>query len=255
MTADTLYRSTSPVFGPQPAPAPQVIRHPRSPQASAGELVAWLGTLARVAGDKSPVTRVLRLGQPAPTVAFGRLDTRRPGYAAARVIAVRHGFEPVVRDVGGHAAAYDEGCLVVEIGGWQSDPREQTGARFEAFAELVTAALRQTGVDARVGEVPDEYCPGRFSVNARGSTKLAGLAQRVTTSGWVLSGIVTVRAPERVRAVVEDVYAALDLPLNPRTVGCVADELPVAPALSVDDLADILTTVIVSAALDEELPA
>ena len=255
MQADAPHRRPCPVFGPQPAAALRIIRHVRAPEASAGELVASLAALEPTAGDENPATRVVRLGRPVPTVAFGRLDTLLPGYAAACAIAVQHGYEPVVRDVGGHAAAYDEGCLVIEIAGRETRPREQTGARFEAFADLVTAALRQAGVDARVGPVADEYCPGRLSVNARGSTKLAGLAQRVTISGWVLSGVVTVRAPERLRAVVKDVYAALDLPLNPRTVGCVADELPAAAALSVDDLADVLTTVVVAAAQDEELCA
>jgi hypothetical protein len=35
-----------------------------------------------------------------------------------------------------------------------------TGERFERFASLIAAALGGLGVDARVGEVAGEYCPG-----------------------------------------------------------------------------------------------
>src|SRR5215217_9599093 len=57
---------------------------------------------------------VIRLYRPAPTLAFGRLDALRPGFAAAAAAAREHGFEPVVRAPGGHAVAYHEGCIVVD---------------------------------------------------------------------------------------------------------------------------------------------
>lgn len=169
--------------------------------------------------------RVLRVTRPQPTVAFGRRDVLRPGFEAARERSGAHGFACWVRDGGGHAAAYDRGSLTLDLVGAQANPREQTMTRFADFAALLATGLRSLGVDARVGGVPDEYCPGRFSVNARGATKLAGTAQRVSTVGWLLSAVVTVSGSPGVRGVTRDVYDALGLPLDPRSIGCVADEI------------------------------
>ena len=85
--------------------------------------------------------------------------------------------------------------------------------------------------DARVGEVEGEYCPGEFSVNARGRVKLIGAAQRIIRGAWLLSSVVVVDGAETLRAVLEDVYAALGLEWDPGTVGAVAEE---APGVGVD---------------------
>src|SRR4051794_30732675 len=56
----------------------------------------------------------LRIVRPGPTLAFGRLDRLAPGFADAAAAARAHGFTPVVRLGGGHAAAYDAGSVLVE---------------------------------------------------------------------------------------------------------------------------------------------
>jgi lipoate-protein ligase A len=94
--------------------------------------------------------------------------------------------------------------------------------RFADEARRQADALRSLGVDARVGEVSGEYCPGEFSVNARGRVKLIGAAQRIVRGAWLLSSVVVVQAA--LRAVLEDVYGALGLDWDPTTVGAVADE-------------------------------
>ena len=81
--------------------------------------------------------------------------------------------------------------------------------------------------------MPGEYCPGEFSVNARGKTKLIGAAQRVVRGGWLLSTVVVVDSAPRVRAVLEDVYAKLGLEWDPATTGAVANE---KPGVSVEDV-------------------
>ena len=72
--------------------------------------------------------------------------------------------------------------------------------------------------------MPGEYCPGEFSVNARGQTKLVGAAQRTISGAWLFSSVVVVDGSARLRAVLEDVYAALGLDWNPATTGSIADE-------------------------------
>ena len=69
--------------------------------------------------------------------------------------------------------------------------------RFAAEAERQAQALRRLGVDARVGEVPGEYCPGEFTVNARAATKLIGSAQRIVRGGWMFSTVVVVASADR----------------------------------------------------------
>jgi hypothetical protein len=82
------------------------------------------------------------------------------------------------------------------------------------------------GVDARVGPVPREFCPGEFTVNARGAVKLVGTAQRVLRHASLLAASVAVDGADRLRAVLVDVYSALELDMDPATVGSVADEVP-----------------------------
>jgi octanoyl-[GcvH]:protein N-octanoyltransferase len=193
---------------------------------------ALLDAVAR--GEHGPVLRCYR---PRSTVAFGRRDTLLPGFAAAARVALQHGFAPVIRAPGGRAAAYGGGCLVIDQ--IMPDAAALTGIRdrFACEAERQAQALRRLGVDARVGEVPGEYCPGAFTVNARAQTKLIGSAQRVLRGGWLLSTVAVVESASRVRSVLEGVYGALELDWNPDTVGAVADE---APGLTVDDVKRVL---------------
>lgn len=180
---------------------------------------------------------VLRIYRPQPTVAFGRRDSFLPGFADA-VDAARHrGFAPVVRGAGGRAAAYDEGCLVFDQIMPSEDSMTGIQTRFADAAELQARALRTLGVDARVGKVPGEYCPGEFSVNARGATKLVGAAQRVVRGAWLLSSVVVVSGSAQLRSVLEDVYSALGLEWDPATTGAVADEVA---GVSVEDVREAM---------------
>jgi octanoyl-[GcvH]:protein N-octanoyltransferase len=174
-------------------------------------------------GETGPTLRAYR---PGPTVAFGRLDRLRPGFGAAIAAARGHGFEPVLRQPGGHAAAYDSGALCLDVVRPEAAALPALQPRFEEAAELLAGALRAVGVDARVGEVPGEYCPGAWTVNARGRVKLAGTAQRVVRGASLLGAVVLVGGGARVRAVLEDVYAALDLDWDPATAGAADDDVP-----------------------------
>jgi hypothetical protein len=90
-------------------------------------------------------------------------------------------------------------------------------------------------VEAAVGEIPGEYCPGEFSVH--GSTpgasstspqllKLIGTAQRVVSGGWLFSSVIIVANSAPIRAVLEASYAALGLDWDPATAGAADDLVP-----------------------------
>jgi lipoate-protein ligase A len=179
----------------------------------------------------------LRVHRPRPTAAFSRVDSLAPGFPAAQDAARAHGFVPVVRPAGGRLAAYHQGALVLDLVAPHLEARRYIRERFHTAAEALAGGLRELGVDARVGPVPGEYCPGDFSVNAGGATKLVGTAQRLTRHGLLFSAVVLVADPEPVRAVLRAAYAALEFAWAPASVGCVAASVP---GVTVDEVAEVL---------------
>ena len=75
----------------------------------------------------------------------------------------------------------------------------------------IAAALCDLGVDARVGEVEGEYCPGEYSVNARGALKLMGVGQRIVRGAAHVGGVLVVGRSDRTRRVLEPVYRLKDV--------------------------------------------
>jgi lipoate-protein ligase A len=175
------------------------------------------------AGELEPT---MRLHRPGRVLEFGRRDTVAPGFEDAVRAAREAGFEPVIRLAGGRAAVYHEGTLALSLALSDPRPASRTHARFELLAELLAAALRDLGVDARIGEVPGEYCPGEWSVNARGRSKLVGIGQRLIRGGAHLGAVIVVRDSALVREALVPAYAALGLSWDPATAGSIEDELP-----------------------------
>jgi octanoyl-[GcvH]:protein N-octanoyltransferase len=179
-------------------------------------------TLRLVAQGRFPET--LRLHRPADVVAFGPRDVVAPGFRAAVAAARGQGFGAIERLAGGRAAVFHEGTLAFSWAIPDPSPREGIRRRFEEIAEIMVEAVRSLGVDARIGEVPGEYCPGEHSVNARGKTKLVGVGQRVLSAAAHVGGVVVVSGSDRIRRVLLPMYEALDLGWDPATVGSLEDE-------------------------------
>jgi len=158
----------------------------------------------------------------------------------------RRGFEPFVRPVGGRLACYDEGSLVLDVLLRCDDPRPGTTARFRVLADAIGSGLRRLGVDARTGAVPGEYCPGDWSVNARGTTKLVGTGQRLVRDAVLLTAVIVVASPDPLADAMQEAYRHLGLAFDPRTVGAVAEHVP---GISLGDVEDE-----VGEALAEHLP-
>ena len=199
-----------------------MIRHsfPEDPELSTAVSRTILGRVA--AGELPPTVRIHR---PANEVAFGRQDLASPGYEEAARAARAAGFAAVERLAGGRAAVFHRGTIAIARAYADPEPPKRTYARFEEMADVITGALRGLGVDARVGEVPGEYCPGAYSVNARGATKLAGIGQRMIRGGAHLGGVVVASGGREIADVLRPVYRALELDWDPATSGSVTDEL------------------------------
>ena len=180
--------------------------------------------LERVASGELPET--LRLARPGPIVAFGKLDVVGPGYREAVRAAREGGFEAIERLAGGRAAVFHDGTLAFSHAIPDPDPRPGVRPRFDQIADRVALALRSLGVDARVGEVPGEYCPGSHSVSAGGRAKLMGVGQRLISGGAHVGGVLVVEGADRVRDILLPVYGAMGLDWRPEVTGAVADEVP-----------------------------
>ncbi|MET9634700.1 hypothetical protein ABZX92_45405 [Lentzea sp. NPDC006480] len=170
-----------------------------------------------------------------PTVAFSGRDLRSPGITKATEIARAAGFETVVRSPGGRMVAYDSGAVVIDHLDRTTGIRHAGSATFAANASAHARVLRGLGdVDARVGEVDGEYCPGEYSINVGGVAKVVGSAQRVTSTGSLFSTVVQVAVSDPVRAVIADVSDALGYELRLSSIAGLADY---APSLVADEVA------------------
>jgi lipoate-protein ligase A len=179
--------------------------------------------LLGVGAGEEPET--FRLHRTADLVAFGPHDRVAPGYDAAVAAARAHGFGAIERLAGGRAAVFHAGTLAFSWAIPDPDPPARIRARFAELAELIVTAFRSLGLDARVGEVPGEYCPGEWSVNARGAVKLMGVGQRLVRGAAHVGGVIVVADAARIRDVLVPVYEALGLDWDPATAGSIADEL------------------------------
>jgi octanoyl-[GcvH]:protein N-octanoyltransferase len=172
------------------------------------------------------VSEALRIYRPsAPVVVFGRRDTRLPGFGAAVRSARAAGFEPLVRAVGGRPVAYTPEALVIDHVKHEPLAPDGLESRFQYFGELYADLLRDSGIDARVGAVPGEYCPGAHSVNARGVVKLVGTGQRVVRNAWLFSTLIVLGDDDLLRPLLTDVYRHLDLPFDDASVGSLSSEV------------------------------
>ncbi len=195
---------------------------------AAADLDRALGLLNEIRrGERGETLRVYR---PAPTMAFGQRDARLPGFAAAQEAARAAGFEPLIRQAGGRAAAYHQGCLVVDHIAPERDAIAGSRRRFASFAELFVGVFADLGLPSAIGPVPGEYCPGEFSVHGQvpqgPAVKLVGTAQRVVSGAWLFSSVLVIERAEPLRVVLTDCYQELGLDWNPETAGAAEDCLP-----------------------------
>ncbi|MCC3270090.1 lipoate--protein ligase family protein [Arthrobacter gengyunqii] len=175
-------------------------------------------------GELGPTLRVYR---PQPTVALGQRDARLPGFDDAARACRLQGFEPLVRKAGGRAAAYHQGCLILDHVEPGTEAVTGSRERFAAFGEMYASALRRAGADAAVGEISGEYCPGEFTVHGTAGggrkIKLVGTAQRVVSGAWLFSSVFVVQDAAPLRRVLTECYSALGLDWNPETAGAAED--------------------------------
>lgn len=176
--------------------------------------------------SRGEIPGVFRIHVPGPVLAFGRSDRVQPGYPMAVRAAQANGFAAVERLAGGRAAVFHEETLAFAWAVPDPDPRSGISHRFETISSVMSQAFQDLGIDARIGELPGEYCPGKWSVNVGGKVKVMGVGQRLVRGAAHVGGVVVVDDGERIRDVLIPVYRALGLDWDPRTCGALADRSP-----------------------------
>jgi lipoate-protein ligase A len=195
--------------------------------------------LRRVAAGLEPES--LRLYTPEKALLFSSLDARRPGFPRAVEFAQAAGFEAVLRLAGGHAAVFLDDSIAFAWAIPDPDAHLHIRPRFERLAEWIKISLQRLGLDARVGALPGEYCPGEYSVNLAGRVKVMGVGQRVIRGGAHIGGILTLAQTDELRSVLIPIYAALELEFRPETAGGIRD---LEPELDSDTIIASLTQVL-----------
>lgn len=161
----------------------------------------------------------LRVWRPHRQLAFGRRDARAPRYQQAREAAAEAGFPPFERSVGGRAVAYTGTTVAVAHARPNADFRRGVGERYEETLQAIQRALWRLGVPAQQGEPDDAFCPGGHSLSWKG--KIVGAAQRVRKDVALVGAVVVVDGHEAIAEVLSPVYANLDVPFDPNSVGSI----------------------------------
>lgn len=173
--------------------------------------------LERVDAGELPAT--LRLSRPSSIVAVSSRDARTTGFAAAVAATSAAGFTPVLRLAGGRPAVFTPATIAFSWSVPTDAPSAGIAERFSILSTCLAEAARSLGLDARVGEIPGEYCPGSSSVNVAGTHKVAGVGQRLLRRAAHTGGVVVVDDAAAINTVLLPVYAALGLRFDPAVTG------------------------------------
>ncbi len=179
-----------------------------------------------LAASEGRIGEAFQIHRPGRIVAFGKHDAITPGFDEAVAIARVKGFLPIVRLAGGRAAVFHERSLAFNWTMPADDPTRGVHDRFRMLSNVMVGAFARLGLDARIGEVPGEYCPGEFSVNLDGTIKVMGVGQRLARKAAHIGGVVVVDDATTVNDVLVPVYASLGLEMDPAATGALSLRQP-----------------------------
>ena len=172
------------------------------------------------------IQQSLRVYQPRNLITFGPQDTTEPGFQKAVHLGRSQGFDCIRRLVGGRAAMFHHGTLAFGLTLTDHQPRENIEKNFQMMATLLLGALGRLGVEAKIGPVTGEYCPGKFSINSQGKFKLAGIGQRLARNATYIGGVISYQQNLIAEKILTLVYSTLNLELNPNSFGNIETVLP-----------------------------
>jgi len=211
--------------------------------------------LERVGSDEMPET--LQVGLPHRVVAFGKHDAISPGFADAVALAVAGDFDPTVRIAGGRAVVFHPGTVRFAWTVRASEPAKTMHIRFQTLADAVVSSLATVGVRSEIGELPREYCAGKYSVHLADGAKVMGVGQRLSRHAAQVGGMIVVNDSVSINEVLVPIYDVLGIPIDPGATGSVAEVATVEPETVADRLTEAIAgdRRLVRGTLDEETTA
>jgi octanoyl-[GcvH]:protein N-octanoyltransferase len=183
--------------------------------------------LQRVNSGDLPAT--LQVGMPHQVVAFGKHDSLASGFGKAVAIARDHGFDTTVRIAGGRAVVFHPGTIRFAWTVPDEAPAQTMHDRFETLASAVVTTLARFDIAAQVGELPNEYCAGRYSVHLTDGGKVMGVGQRLTRHAAQVGGMIVINDSQTINTVLGPIYRELNIPFDPAKTGAVSDVRTLAP--------------------------
>ena len=121
---------------------------------------------------------------------------------------------------------FDENALGITIIAPHAAPHQHMMMRYGILSAAIATGLHTLDIDARVGELPNEYCPGKFSINAEGRIKLVGVAQRMNQHCVQMGAIISVIRSVEACAGIAEAYRGMGLNFDPDTYGAITDLKP-----------------------------
>lgn len=191
--------------------------------------------LQQVGSGDLPET--LQVGMPHRVVAFGKHDALSDRFEQAVDVAINQGYDPTIRIAGGRAVVFHPGTIRFAWTVPDPDPAPSMHSRFARLADAVVRALEAFGIASEVGELPQEYCPGAYSVHLAGGGKIMGVGQRLSRTAAQVGGMIVVRDSAAINDILVPVYELLDIPLDPDLTASVADATCVSATSLADQLA------------------
>ncbi|HSJ71711.1 MAG TPA: lipoate--protein ligase family protein [Acidimicrobiia bacterium] len=187
--------------------------------------------------NEGELGETLEVGAPHHIAAFGKHDTLTAGFDTAVTIAEGHGYDPTIRIAGGRAVVFSPTIVRFAWTIPSEDPARTMHERFRVLANGVVSALASLGITSAIGEIPNEYCAGEYSVSVLGARKVMGVGQRLSRSAAQIGGMIVVADPDDINTVLVPIYDALGVRIDPSATGSLAD----VASVTVDDVLDALT--------------
>jgi octanoyl-[GcvH]:protein N-octanoyltransferase len=195
----------------------------------------------------------LRVWRPPPHVSFGRRDAAADGYAEARRLAEGRGYPTLERSVGGRPVAFTGETVAVVYAVPRDDTTLAVAERYDRVVDALQTGFETLDVTVEHGEPECAFCPGTHSLTVPEgplSGKVAGVAQRVRQDVALVAGIALTAGRDPFLDVLEPVYDALAIPLDPDAVGSLSTAG--SPGTIADAVADALANLDADAAAVRE---
>ena len=149
--------------------------------------------------SRQPQEAILHFWPMEKTVILGLMDRQVPHFDRGIQMIKDHGYQPLVRSMGGLGVVADRGILNVSL----VLPNTR-GHKFDfhrsylLMVDVIRQSVRDLTDQIEAYEIKDSYCPGTYDLSI-GGRKFAGLAQRMYQGAIVVSAYLSLTGHQEKR--------------------------------------------------------